>query len=98
MTNTNTNSPMYSERVKFYADTPMEKNKLFSWELPAGILSLKDAIKRFLAKGWNIRACWYEKIDLSTGVIIQNTRVDLKPIIDEYTEEGIAAIKNKNLY
>ncbi len=85
-----TKSKMFSERIKFYADTERERNKLFTWELPNGILSIQDALKRFFDKRWNIRAAWYEKIDVSTGEIKENTKIDVKRELDAYINNGLS--------
>jgi hypothetical protein len=76
----------FKERLKFYADTGRERNKLYCWQLPNGILSISDALNRFFAKGWNIRAAWYEKIDLSTGQVIENSRIDVAIEMDKYID------------
>ena len=90
-TNTNTNSDVFSERLKFYADTPMEKNKYFCWEL-SSILSLKDALWRFFDKGWNMRAAYYEKINKTTGEVIENKKLNIAPLLEAYCDEKL----NKN--
>jgi hypothetical protein len=46
--------------VKFYADTPAQKNKRFTWNVK-NRRGAMEAVKRFQAKGWNIRAAWFEK-------------------------------------
>lgn len=89
-TNTNTNSLLFRERLKFYADTPKEKNKYFCWNIDS-ILTLKDALWRFFDKGWNIRSAWYEKIDLNTGEVT-NTRLNLKEQLDEYLKEKMKGL------
>lgn len=82
-TNTNTNSLVFRERLKFYADTPKEKNKYFCWKIDS-VLTLKDALWRFFDKGWNIRSAWYEKIDLNTGEVISNTKLNIQELLTEY--------------
>jgi hypothetical protein len=47
------------KQVKFYADTPIQINKRFSWRVKNKHGALQ-AIKRFQLKGWKIRAAWYE--------------------------------------
>jgi hypothetical protein len=86
---------VYSERLKFYADTPKESNKYFCWE--TSILGLKETLYRFYDKGWNIRSAWYEKIDLSTGEVMENTRLNLQPILEEYLDKKLS-VKRKNLH
>jgi hypothetical protein len=88
---------VYRERLKFYADTGREKNKLFTWDLPNGILSLKETLHRFFSKGWSIRAGWYEKIDLRTGKAVENTRLNIAELLDEYLD-GLSAKKQGNSY
>jgi hypothetical protein len=77
---------MISERLKFYADTDQEKNKYFCWNL-SSILTLKEALWRFFDKGWNIRSAWYEKIDLETGEIVENTRLQINDYLEQYLDE-----------
>ena len=79
---TNTNPLLFKERIKFYADTPIEQNKYFCFNITS-ILTLKEALWRFFDKGWNIRSAWYEKIDLNTGEIT-NTRLNVQEQLDEY--------------
>ena len=75
---------MIKERLKFYADTPRgEVNKLFCWEVD--ILSLEDAIFRFFAKGFHIRAAWYEKIDAENGYMIENTKLTVQDLFDKFS-------------
>ena len=76
---------MYKERLKFYADTPMEKNKYFCFEI-VSILELKAALWRFFDKGWNIRAAWYEKICVENGVVIENSKLNLSEQLDQYLD------------
>lgn len=89
--NTENNTDI-KEQLKFYADTPKgEKNKLFCFEV--NILELENAVKRFLIKGFNIRAAWYQKTNIITGEIKENTRLNIENIqnslIDKY-------VKSKN--
>jgi hypothetical protein len=81
--NINTNSLSYNERLKFYADTPQQSNKYFCYKI-SSILTLKEALWRFFDKGWNIRSAWYEKIDLNTGEIVENTKMNIQEHLDEY--------------
>lgn len=46
-------------QVKFYADTPMQINRRFTWRINHK-QDAEQAIKRFQSKGWRIRAAWYE--------------------------------------
>lgn len=80
----------YRERVKFYADTGIEKNKLFTWVLPNGILSIRNTLNRFFSKGWRIRAAWYEKIDIATGEILENTPLKVNELLDEYLDSRLS--------
>ena len=86
--NTNTNSDLIEERLKFYADTPMEKNKPFCWTL-SSILSLQEALWRFWDKGWNLRAAWYEKINRTTGEVIENKKLNLPPLLEAYCNQKL---------
>jgi len=85
---TNTNSDHLLERLKFYADTPQERNKYFCWKL-SSLLTLKQALYRFFDKGWNIRAAWYEKIDTETGEIVENLKLNLQELLDEYMDQKL---------
>ena len=85
---TNTNEkPVYKERLKFYADTPQERNKYFCWEI-VSIIALKERLWSFFDKGWNIKAAWYEKINQDTGEI-ENTRINLQKELDEYFDDKL---------
>ena len=82
-TTINANFLSYNERIKFYADTPQQSNKYFCYKI-SSILTLKEALWRFFDKGWNIRSAWYEKIDLNTGEIVENTKMNIQEHLDEY--------------
>lgn len=74
---------MFTERLKFYADTPKgEKNKLHCFKV--SLFTLEDAYFRFLATGYNIRASWYEKIDTESGVIAENCRLNDKELLEKF--------------
>lgn len=90
-TNTNANSLLFRERLKFYADTPIAKNKYFCWNLDS-VLTLKEALWRFFDKGWNIRSAWYEKIDLNTGEVLENTKLNIQELLTEYCDIKIKVI------
>ena len=94
-TNTNTNSDTFTDRLKFYADTPMERNKYFCWEITSP-LALKERLWYFFDKGWNIRSAWYEQINKDTGEIMENTRLNLKELMDEYLAEKLDGIKKSD--
>jgi len=109
-TNTNTNQEqksLFKERIKFYADTPSgDVNKLFCFKIKS-ILSVREAIWRFMAKNWNIRSAWYEKINLTTGEV-ENTRINIPVEINNYAyckinieqmrKQGISLEKQKTYY
>jgi hypothetical protein len=76
----------FKERLKFYADTYREKNKLYCLTI-SSILDLKAALWRFFDKGWNIRAAWYEKIDTETGLVQENQKLQLTKLLEEYLDE-----------
>jgi hypothetical protein len=66
---------MIIERIKFYADTPRkEKNKLFCFK--CSLLNLEDCLMRFILRGFEIKAAWYEKIECTSGLIIENSRIN----------------------
>jgi hypothetical protein len=75
----------FKERLKFYADTYLEKNKLYCFTI-FSVLDLKAALWRFFDKGWYIRAAWYEKIDLETGVVQENQKLQLTKLLEEYLD------------
>jgi hypothetical protein len=84
---------MINERIKFYADTPMgEKNKQFCFK--TDILNLSETIKRFLKKGFNIRAAWYEKINTVTRQV-ENTKIPTETIQKLFFE---VEAENKNSF
>lgn len=76
---------MIIEQIKFYADFEKEKiyNKLFVWKI-ANSFALKGAIFRFFDKGYIMRALYYQKMDTDTGEIIENTKLELKALQDEF--------------
>lgn len=43
--------------LKFYADTPIETNKLFKFNISSRF-NASNALLRFTAKGWKIKAAW----------------------------------------
>jgi len=76
----------YLERIKFYADTPNhQKNKFFCFQ--CSILNCKEFLYRFIFKGYNIRAAYYEKKETETGIILENLKFDINSIKDSYIEE-----------
>jgi hypothetical protein len=75
---------MITEKLKFYADTPRgEKNKLFCWNV--SVLQLEEALYRFFARGFVIRAAWYETINTDTGVH-ENSRINHQQIFDKFCQ------------
>jgi len=79
---------MIVERIKFYADTPQgQKNKFFCFTLRT-IMDIEAAIFRFLRKGFYFRSCWYERINKETGEVIENTRVNMNDMVDNF-QKGI---------
>lgn len=79
---------MYKERLKFYADTSIEKNKYFCFEI-VSILELQAALWRFFDKGWNIRAAWYEKINLENGNVVENSKLNVSEQLNSYIDERL---------
>lgn len=76
----------YRERIKFYADTPMqEKNKYFCFE--CSILKCKEFLYGFYFRGFNIRAAWYEKTEIDTGKILENLKFNVPDLKEKYIEE-----------
>ena len=73
------------ERLKFYADTHRDRNKLFCFTI-SSVLDLKAALWRFFDKGWHIRAAWYEKIDAASGTVIQNQKLQLRQLFEEWLD------------
>ena len=93
--NSNTNSntkETYLCRVKYYADTPMERNKYFCYNIRS-ILDVENHLFKVFDKGWHIRAAYFENIDQSTGEIIENTKINLKELILNYGEKKISNLK-----
>lgn len=71
---------MIIEHIKFYANTPAgDKNKLFTFECT--LINLQSCLERFMKKGFNIRACWYQNYNDATGEII-NKRIPTKTLQD----------------
>lgn len=75
----------FNERLKFYADTPQEKNKYFCWKITS-IFELKATLWRFFDKGWNIRSAYYEKINTSDGTV-ENQQLNVRELLTEYCNE-----------
>lgn len=75
---------MFKERLKFYADTPRgEKNKYFCFDV--SIIHLEDAIFRFFAKGFHIRAAWYENINTEYGQV-ENQKINVQELFDKFCD------------
>lgn len=73
---------VYKCRLKFYANTPKnEINKYFCWEIES-IFQLEDRIKHFIRKGYWIKAAYFENINIETGEILENSKVDIQRIIN----------------
>ena len=84
---------MITERLKFYADTPQgTKNKLFTWNV--SILRVQDALFRFFARSWTIRAAWYEVYNTETGAV-NNTRINTQELFDKFCD---LPTKKKQIY
>ena len=82
---------MYIERIKFYANTPMgEKNKYFCFK--TDLLNLENCLFRFFKKGFEIRAAWYEKINIETGEI-ENLKLDLQTSLNKFLALSPTQIK-----
>ena len=84
--NISSDGKKYLERVKLYADTPTAKNVFFCWKLNS-LLDLQACLFRHFGYGWNVRAAYYEKIDLHTGEILENTKINLQEQKDLYYEK-----------
>lgn len=62
-------------QLKFYADTPKgETNKLFTFRISSRN-GVNPALKRFMLKGWYIRAAWIQVWYKGGGM--SNTRIYL---------------------
>jgi hypothetical protein len=69
---------MCTERLKFYADTPQQKNKFFCFTINS-MFDLEARLNYWLSKFY-IRAAWYEcKED---GKVISNDKIDLIAFVD----------------
>jgi len=90
--NLKTNFSMYKEQLKFYADTPKgERNKLFCFNV--GLLQIEEAYFRFIARGWEIRAAWYQKTNLETGVV-ENLRLNIDSLNEKFIMLPVSKIKS----
>lgn len=72
---------MTIERLKFYADTDTEKNKLFCFKINS-IVDLPERLRYFLESkrfGY-IRAAYYECIE--NNVVVENRKIDLVSFAD----------------
>ena len=75
---------LYNSRIKFYADTPRgEINKYHCFKV-RNIFEVNEALLRFVSKGYIIKACWYEKIALDTGKVIDNMKIDMVAFLDKH--------------
>ena len=74
---------MILERIKGYAIFEHNRNFPFCFKI-ANSFALKGAIFRLFNKGWIIKALYYEKIDTETSEIIENTKLNLKKLQDEF--------------
>lgn len=73
----------FLERLKYYSDTPRgEKNKYFVFE--CNILKVKEFLFLRIQEGHKIRACFYEKITLPDRVVIENKKINLQWLVDNY--------------
>jgi len=75
--------PNIIERIKFYADTPLQKNKYFCFKIE-NIAHLRKALFRLQTKGFKFRAIWWEVVAKDTGEIIENERMSLDSINESY--------------
>jgi len=76
------------ERLKFYADTPREKNKFFCWD-NVSLLDFEDKLTEFMfEKDFSIRAAWHETVNKETGEV-KNLRIS-KEALQEIFNKGIA--------
>jgi len=77
---------MIIERLKFYADTPREKNKFFCWD-NVSLLTFEDKLIEFMfEKDFTIRAAWHETINKDTGEI-KNLRVSKQALQEIFDKE-----------
>jgi len=79
----NQNENIIQERLKFYADTEDAPNQYFCYKL-GSIIDLNPSIYRFLLRGWRIRAAWYEVINMETGEVLENTKLNMDNINEAY--------------
>jgi len=62
-------------RVKFYADKGETINKLFVWKVRSMNGALK-CLERFIRKGYEIRAAWYQ--DKNGSQRIEEIKIEVK--------------------
>jgi tellurite resistance-related uncharacterized protein len=78
---------MYKERIKFYADTEREKNKFFCFDI-LPLFRRDTPLHSFFEKGWNIRAAYWEKLEINeeTGEIkkLDNLRIDVTAELNKF--------------
>jgi len=80
---------MFIERLKFYADTPRDKNKFFCWN-NVSILDFEDKLIEFMFdKNFTIRAAWHETVNKETGEV-KNLRVS-KEALQGIFDKGVKA-------
>jgi hypothetical protein len=86
-------SESLTERVKFYADSGTQINKLFCFKIKQ--TRIKECLFRFMDQGCNIRAAWYELINSETGEIIRNHRLPLQELKDEFNDRKFIGLLSK---
>jgi len=69
------------EFLKFYADTPSEQNKLFTWKINS-IFDL-EARLMYWRKKYYVRAAWY--VVKENGVVVSSQKIDLVLHLDYKT-------------
>jgi tellurite resistance-related uncharacterized protein len=78
---------MYKERLKFYADTPKEKNKYFCFGI-VPLFKRDTPLHSFFEKGWNIRSAYWEKLEINeeTGEIkvLENLRINVTAELEKF--------------
>ncbi len=74
------------ERLKFYADTPREKNKFFCWDNVSILDFEKKLIEFMFEKDFNIRAAWHETVNKETGEI-KNLRISKEALQEIFNKE-----------
>lgn len=76
----------FIERIKLYADTGKDANKFFCWTV-TGIDKVRANLYWHFSRGCKVRAAWYERINVDTGEVVMNSRLDVAKMEQDYYED-----------